>query len=215
MRGRTDHVVVVGAGLSGLSAALHLLGAGRQVTIVERARPPRRPGRGSSTSPPSAARYHVDTGATVLTMPDLLDEAFAAVGEKLSERLDLLPLDPAYRAHFVDGSTIDVHTDADAMEAEIRRVCGPDVRRGYRGLRDVARRALPRRDRHASSARTSTRRSRCSAPTSCGWPRLGGFGRLGPRVARFLPDDRLRRIFSFQSLYAGVRAATARWARTA
>ena len=34
--------------------------------------------------------------------------------------------------------------------------------------------------------------------------RLGGFGRLGPRVARFLPDERLQRIFSFQSLYAGV-----------
>lgn len=36
VRGRTDHVVVVGAGLAGLSAALHLLGAGRRVTLVER-----------------------------------------------------------------------------------------------------------------------------------------------------------------------------------
>jgi phytoene desaturase len=35
--GPTDHVVVVGAGFSGLSTALHLLGAGRRVTIVERA----------------------------------------------------------------------------------------------------------------------------------------------------------------------------------
>lgn len=34
--GRTDHVVIVGAGLAGLSAALHLLGAGRRVTVVER-----------------------------------------------------------------------------------------------------------------------------------------------------------------------------------
>ena len=58
-----------------------------------------------------------------------------------------------------------------------------------------------------SSAPTSTRRSTCSAPTWCGWPRLGGFGRLGPRVARFLPDERLQRIFSFQALYAGRAAA--------
>ena len=36
---------------------------------------------------------------------------------------------------------------------------------------------------------------------------LGGFGRLGPRVARFLPDERLQRIFSFQALYAGVPPA--------
>ncbi len=36
VKGRTDHVVVVGAGFAGLSAALHLLGAGRRVTVVER-----------------------------------------------------------------------------------------------------------------------------------------------------------------------------------
>ena len=34
--GVTDHVVVIGAGLSGLSAALHLAGRGRSVTVVER-----------------------------------------------------------------------------------------------------------------------------------------------------------------------------------
>ena len=33
---------------------------------------------------------------------------------------------------------------------------------------------------------------------------LGGFGRLGKRIDRFLPDERLRRVFSFQALYAGV-----------
>ena len=34
--GRTDRVVIVGAGLAGLSAALRLRGAGREVTVVER-----------------------------------------------------------------------------------------------------------------------------------------------------------------------------------
>ena len=145
----------------------------------------------------------MDTGATVLTMPDLLDEAFAAVGEKLAERLDLVPLDPAYRAHFADGSTIDVHTDADAMEAEIRRVCGPDVGRGLPRAAGVARRPLPHRDRHLHR-RQHRLAARLLGPDLVRLARLGGFGRLGPRVARFLPDDRLRRIFSFQSLYAGV-----------
>ena len=80
VRGRTDHVVVVGAGLSGLCAALHLLGAGRQVTIVERGdHPGGRVGQLDLTT--EHGTFHVDTGATVLTMPDLLDEAFAAVGE--------------------------------------------------------------------------------------------------------------------------------------
>ena len=38
---------------------------------------------------------------------------------------------------------------------------------------------------------------------------LGGFGRLGPAIGRFLTDERLRRLFSFQSLYAGLAAGQA------
>ncbi|MGW2756088.1 FAD-dependent oxidoreductase, partial [Streptomyces sp. NPDC001273] len=90
--GRTDHVVVVGAGLSGLACALHLLGAGRRVTLVERdAGPGGRAGR------LRLGGYQVDTGPTVLTMPHLADEAFAAVGDSLHRRVGLTPLHPAYR----------------------------------------------------------------------------------------------------------------------
>ena len=194
--------MVVGAGLSGLCAALHLLGAGRAVTIVERAEHPGgRVGRLDLTT--EHGTFHVDTGASVLTMPDLLDEAFAAVGEKLAERLDLVPLDPAYRAHFADGSSIDVHTDAAAMEAEIRRVCGPDSATGYRALRAWLG-ALYRTEIDSFIGANIDSPLALLGPDLVRLARLGGFGRLGPRVARFLPDERLRRIFSFQSLYAGV-----------
>jgi phytoene desaturase len=132
--GRTDHVVVVGAGFAGLTTALHLLGAGREVTVVERADHPG--GRaGLLDLPTERGTFRVDTGPTVLTMPGLLDEAFAAVGEKLAERLDLVELDPAYRTHFADGSTIDVHTDGAAMEEEVRRACGPVAAAGYVRMR--------------------------------------------------------------------------------
>ena len=42
--GKTERVVVVGAGLAGLSAALHLAGRGRKVTVMERGAHPREPG---------------------------------------------------------------------------------------------------------------------------------------------------------------------------
>ena len=202
VRGATDHVVVVGAGLSGLCAALHLLGAGRRVTIVERAaHPGGRVGRLDLAT--EHGTFRVDTGATVLTMPDLLDEAFSAVGEKLTERVDLMPLDPAYRAHFADGSAIDVHTDADAMEAEVRRVCGPASAAGYRSLRAWLG-DLYRTEIDAFIGANFDSPLTLLGPDLVRLARLGGFARLGPRVAGFLPDERLRRIFSFQSLYAGV-----------
>ena len=62
--GPTDHVVVVGAGLAGLSAALRLAGAGRQVTVLERESVP---GGRAGLIENSGIRF--DTGLTVLTMP--------------------------------------------------------------------------------------------------------------------------------------------------
>jgi phytoene desaturase len=202
VRGRTDHVVVVGAGLAGLSAALHLLGSGRRVTVLERAdHPGGRAGRVDLHT--DDGDYLVDTGPTVLTMPSLLDEVLGAVGEKAADRLDLIRLDPAYRAHFADGSTIDVHTDPEAMEAEVRRVCGPASAAGYLRLRDWLGR-LYRAEIDTFIGANLDSPLDLLGPDLVRLAALGGFGRLGPRVAARVPDERLQRIFSFQALYAGV-----------
>src|SRR5690348_14022123 len=74
VKGPTGHVVVVGAGLSGLTAALHLAGRGREVTVVEREKWP-----GGRAGRADIHGYQLDTGPTVLTMPDIIEEAFAAV----------------------------------------------------------------------------------------------------------------------------------------
>src|SRR5690349_3187324 len=132
--GPTDTVVVVGAGLGGLACALHLAGAGRQVTVLERAALP-----GGRAGRIERAGYGFDTGPTVLTMPELIDTALAAVGERLADRVDLVRLDPAYRAWFPDGSSMDVIADPVRMAAEVSRVCGPREADGYLRFVDYAR----------------------------------------------------------------------------
>ncbi|MEU1053212.1 phytoene desaturase family protein [Streptomyces sp. NPDC005876] len=201
--GRTDHVVVVGAGLAGLSAALHLLGAGRRVTVVERAPLP-----GGRAGRLDRGGYRMDTGPTVLTMPDLADEAFAAVGERLRDRVDLIPLHPAYRARFADGSSLDVHTDAAAMEAEVERFAGAREAAGYRELRTWLTRVYAVQRRRFIDANFDSPLGLLT-PDLARLAALGGFGRLDTRIGRFLRDERLRRVFSFQSLYAGVAPARA------
>jgi phytoene desaturase len=196
--GPTGHVVVVGAGLAGLSAALHLLGAGRRVTVVERDPLP-----GGRAGRLERAGYRIDTGPTVLTMPHLAEEAFAAVGERLADRVELLPLHPAYRACFADGSTLDVHTDADAMAAEVERLAGAREAAGYRRLREWLTRLYTVQMRRFIDANIDSP-LHLLTPDLARLAALGGFGRLDARIGRFLTDDRLRRVFSFQALYAGV-----------
>ncbi|MER7575995.1 phytoene desaturase family protein [Streptomyces sp. NPDC126514] len=201
--GPTDHVVVVGAGLSGLACALHLLGAGRRVTVVERdAGPGGRAGR------VRLGGYEVDTGPTVLTMPHLADEAFAAVGDSLARRVELVALHPAYRARFADGTSLDVHTGAEAMEEEVRRFAGPAEAAGYRRLRHWLTELYRAQMRRFIDANFDSP-VQLLHPDLARLAALGGFGRLDRQIGRFLSDARLRRVFSFQALYAGVAPARA------
>ncbi|MEU9731741.1 phytoene desaturase [Streptomyces sp. NPDC048002] len=201
--GRTDHVVVVGAGLAGLSAALHLLGAGRQVTIVERETVP-----GGRAGRVDLGGYRIDTGPTVLTMPELADDAFAAVGDSLYRRVELISMHPAYRACFADGSTLDVHTDADAMAAEVERFSGVAEAEGYLRLRHWLGRLYRAQMSRFIEANFDSPLDLLTGDLAR-LAALGGFARLDRRIGRFLKDERLRRVFSFQALYAGVSPSSA------
>jgi phytoene desaturase len=196
--GRTDRVVVVGAGLAGLAAALRLRGAGREVTVVERAAGP-----GGRAGRVERGGYALDTGPSVFTAPEIVADTLAAVGEKLEERLTLLPLETTYRAQFADGSHLDVHADPDAFAAEVGALCGPAeadaLRRYLAALAGLYRLQLGTFiDRNLDSPLDLI------GPELITLVRRGGFGRLSRHVERFFADDRLRRLFSFQALYAGV-----------
>ena len=198
VRGRSDRVVVIGAGLAGLSAALHLAGRGREVTVVEREKWP-----GGRAGRLDIDGYRLDTGPTVLTMPDIIDDLFAAVGETRSSRLQLLAVDPAYRAMFADGSTLDVYSDADRMATSIESFAGHQEAAGYRRLRDWLSR-LYRTEFEGFIAANFDSPLSLLTPQLARLAAIGGFRKWDGMVRRYIADARLRRVFTFQALYAGV-----------
>jgi phytoene desaturase len=196
--GPTDRDVVVGAGLAGLSAALRLAGAGREVTVVEREAVP-----GGRAGLIEDAGFRFDTGPTVLTMPDLIRDAFASVGEDLEDWLDLMPVEPLYRAFYPDGSQLDVHSDVDAMAEEIARVISPDEAAGYRRYVDFVS-ELYRYEMRDFIDRNIDSPLDLVSESFARLVAIGGFRKLTPKVRQYLNDPRTERLFSFQAMYAGL-----------
>jgi len=202
--GKTDRVVIVGAGLAGLSAALRLAGAGREVVVLEREQVPGgRNGVLETASPTGPGAYAFDTGPTVLTMPDLIADALDCVGEKLEDWLELMPVDPLYRAFYPDGSTLDVKADVGEMTAEVERVCGPDEAAGYlRYVEFVSK--LYRYEMKDFIDRNIDSPFDLVTPNLARLAAIGGFSKLAPKVGQYLKDPRTQRVMSFQSMYAGL-----------
>lgn len=194
-----SRVVVVGAGLSGLSAACHLVGDGHEVTVLER-----NPGPGGRNDVIRADGFTFDAGPTVLTMPSLLERALGRVGAGL-EPLGLRRLDPAYRARFADGSVIDVRAGIPAMVAELNRTTSAADAAAFPGfvdwLESLYQVELPHFiERNYDSVLDLLARPGAAARLV----RLGGFGKLGRAVGRRFDDERLVRLFTFQAMYAGM-----------
>ena len=198
VKGPTDHVVIVGAGLAGLSAALRLAGAGRKVTVLERESVP-----GGRNGLLKKDGYSFDTGPSVLTMPSLINDAFNCVGEDMKDWLELTPLTPLYRAFYADGSQLDVHADTNEMEAEIAKHISSSEAAGYRRYVEFVTK-LYKYEMNDFIDRNIDSPLNLLTPNLARLIALGGFRKLSPKVNQFMKDPRLQKVYSFQAMYAGV-----------
>ncbi|HET7398656.1 MAG TPA: phytoene desaturase family protein [Intrasporangium sp.] len=193
-------VAVIGAGLAGLSAACHLVGHGHEVVLLEREQAAG--GRGLRVRRDG---FSFDTGPTVMTMPDLVDDALRAVGTTVRDALPMRRLDPAYRARFADGSEIFVRHGVEAMRQEIADTCGSVDAASFVDFAQWLRRLYRVEMPAFIDTNFDSPLDLLSSPAAAArLVRLGGFRRLGPVIRHWFRDERLHRLFSFQALYAGV-----------
>jgi phytoene desaturase len=98
----TRKILVIGAGLGGLAAAIRLARAGHAVEVWEKNAEP-----GGKLKEIRDGAFRWDTGPSLLTMPHILRDLFAAAGERMEDHLDLVRLDSACRYFWTDGTVID------------------------------------------------------------------------------------------------------------
>lgn len=120
-------VIIVGAGVGGLAAAIEIARRGEPVTVLEKA-----PVAGGKMREIQVAGRPIDSGPTVLTMRHVFDEIFAAAGARLEDFLTLDRADLLARHAWSDGSTLDLFGDEDRTADAIGRFAGSREASGYR-----------------------------------------------------------------------------------
>ncbi|TKJ19008.1 phytoene desaturase family protein [Blastococcus sp. CCUG 61487] len=103
-------VVVVGAGLGGLAAAARLGALGHRVTVLEQAAE-----IGGKLGRAELDGHVFDTGPSLVTLPQIQRDLFAATGAPLEAALDLVRLDPAVAYRFADGTRLSMPGTPDAV----------------------------------------------------------------------------------------------------
>ncbi|WP_110111933.1 phytoene desaturase family protein [Bacillus sp. CGMCC 1.16541] len=115
-------VLVVGAGLGGLSAAIRLASDGYEVTVVEKGER-----IGGKLNVRSGKGFTFDTGPSILTMPWVLEQLFASANRDVHDYLHIERVEPQWRTFFEDGKTIDLTSDLPKMLEEIKKVSPEDA----------------------------------------------------------------------------------------
>ena len=200
-RSLRDRVLVVGAGVAGLTAALELAHHGFEVTVFDQA-----PGPGGKMRQVESAAGPLDAGPTVFTMRWVFDALFDAVGEALDEHLALTRAETLARHTWADGTRLDLFADPARSEAAVAEA---------RGGAEAARFAAVTRRANLLFDAFDAPVMRAAAPTPLGVTRavMGDALRLLPAMApastlwtalgRQFRDPRLRQLFARYATYVG------------
>ncbi len=191
--------LVIGAGLGGIAVAARLARQGFAVTVLEKNATP-----GGRCSQLVREGHRFDVGPTLLLMPEVVAETYAALDERMDDHLDLRRIDPTYRIHFDDGTELALTGDLAALQAQVEAI--------EPGSFDGLLRYLAEGHHHYQHAlQHFVGRNFTSLPAYLGpqnlWEvlvHLHAFRRHYAHMGRYFRHPHLKAAFTFQNMYLGL-----------
>jgi len=122
---KKQHIVVIGAGLGGLSAAISLATEGFTVDLLEK-----NDKVGGKLNILEKDGFTFDLGPSILTMPHIFQALFERAGKKMEDYVSIQTVEPHWRNFFEDGSTLDLSSDPERMKQELDKL-GPNTAKEF------------------------------------------------------------------------------------
>jgi phytoene desaturase len=193
--------VIVGAGLGGLSTAVRLAAQGWRVRVFDKNSEP-----GGRMSTVQAGGFSWDCGPTLIMMPEVLRELWAAADRRLDDDLELVRVDPYYRVVFAEGGHLDLTGDLPRLVQNVEAI---EPGGGARVLsflataeRLMSRTRLPIIERTFAGWKDLVRPAVLRALL-----RVRPLASVASVAAEHFRSDALRQAFCFQTLYLGTHPA--------
>jgi phytoene desaturase len=195
---KTQTVLVIGAGIGGITAATHLARRGFHVTVLEKNAHP-----GGRCDRFSREGHHFDTGPTLFLLPSMYEAEFRALGTSLREQLDLQRVDPTYHLVFDNGSQLALSSDMKFLQEQVESFQPGSFQGLLRYLQEgdrhyrVALDKMVNRDFRKASEFFSLR----NLPLIF---QLKPFIHHYRNMTAYFDDPRLKSAFTFQDVYMGL-----------
>ena len=190
--------LVIGAGIGGIATAARLAKNGFEVTVLEKNDKP-----GGRCNQIVRDGHRFDIGPTLFLMPEVWEETFVALGEKLNDHLDLRRIDPTYKVHFDDGLQLQLTSNIGEMQAQLEKI----EKTAFTGFLDY----IAEGSKHYKvSLEKFVGHNFYSLPEYFSLANLPLIFRLKAlkkhyaNTGRFFKDERLKAAFTFQNMYLGL-----------
>ena len=191
-------VIVVGAGIGGIATAARLARQGYRVTVVEKESVP-----GGRAGWIESDGFRFDTGPTLFLMPEVFSETYQALGEKMEDHLDLIRLDPTYRVQFQDGSTLELSSNLQYMQAQLETF-EPGAFGAYLRFLSEGHQHYKLSLQHFVGRNFRSLTEYFSPGNLPLLFKLKALVKHADNTARYFRDPRLQAAFSFQNMYLGL-----------
>ncbi|MGT2910884.1 phytoene desaturase family protein [Streptococcus cameli] len=191
-------IIVIGAGVAGLAAAIRLQHLGYDVHIYEKNNKP-----GGKMYQIEEEGFRFDVGPTIVMMKDIYEAVFSFCGRKLSDYIDYQQVEPMLTLHFDKDQAFPLSGNFPALIQQLESISEEEAQGYMAFLADIYKRYLIAKEHFITKSFRSPW-DFYNPKTLYHALRLRTFDDAYSSISKFVKDDRLKKSLAFQTLYIGI-----------